>query len=136
MINLELRKYIECTPEEKKPLQGKIAEIVNLANITRAQGVLALEQQIEKTDDRLLQIGITLIVDGTDPEVVKNIIDTIIINTNKTGTELLSQLMVREGLLAIQAGYNPSIIKAKLLAYLGDVDAMAYSLIPGLGQNT
>ena len=131
MINLKLRKYIECTPEEKQPLQGKIAEIVNLANINRAQGVLALEQQIAKTDDELTKIGIGLIVDGTDPELVKDILNTIIVTSSKTGAKLLSQLMVLDGLLCIQAGYNPRIIEAKLLAYLGDVDAMACSLLEG-----
>ena len=51
MINLELRKYIECTYEERKPLLKLISEIIHLANIARAQGVLALEERLEVLDD-------------------------------------------------------------------------------------
>ena len=120
MINLELRKYIECTREEKKPLLKLVAEITHLANITRMEGVLALDKKIEELDDRLLQTGLGLIVDGTDPEIVKEIMDNKIITSFKTGAELLSQLIIRDGSLAIQCGYNPRIIEHMMLALLGD----------------
>ena len=127
MINLEIRKYIECTLEEKLPLLKRIAEIINLANIARREGVLALEQQIERTDDKLLQVGLGLVCDGTDPELVKEILNITIITSHKTGAELLSQLIVQDGVLQIQAGHNPRIIQEKLLAYTGgDFDAKAY----------
>ena len=122
MINLEIRKYIECTPEEKQPLLKKIAELINLANIARKEGVLALEQRIEKTDDSLIKIGLGLIVDGTDPELVGDILRTTVVTSNKTGAELLSQLVVMDGLLLLQAGNNPRIIEAKLMAYMGDAN--------------
>ena len=128
MINLELRKYIECTPEEKKPLLKIIAGIVNLANICRREGVLALEQQIEKTDDKLTKIGLGLICGGTDPKLVEGILSTFIVTSNKTGADLLSQLIVQDGLLQIQAGHNPRIIEEKLLAYMGDIDTNDHSI--------
>ncbi|NLJ79148.1 MAG: motility protein A [Tissierellia bacterium] len=53
-----------------------IEEIINLANIARKEGLLSLEEYAEGLDDVFLQKGIMLIVDGTDPELVRNILDT------------------------------------------------------------
>ncbi len=53
-----------------------IAEIIELANIARKEGLLSLEEQGAKMDDEFLQKGIMLIVDGTDPELVRNILET------------------------------------------------------------
>ena len=120
IINLELRKYIECTYEEKQPLLKLISEIIHLANFARIEGVLGLEQRLEELDDDLLKLGLALIIDGTDPELVEEIIETYITTSFKTGAELLSQLIVRYGVLYIQNGYNPKIIEAQLKALLGD----------------
>lgn len=53
-----------------------INEIINLANIARREGLLALEEAVEDINDDFLQKGVMLIVDGTDPELVKNILET------------------------------------------------------------
>jgi len=53
-----------------------ISKIVNLANTARREGLLALEEAVESIDDEFLQKGVMLIVDGTDPELVKNILET------------------------------------------------------------
>ena len=118
-MNIEMRKYIECTYEEKKPLLKVVEQMIELAIIARKEGVLALEEQIEKLDDRLLKIGLGLVVDGTDPDIVKNIMETTIVTSFKTGAELLSQLIITEGLLSLQAGENPRLMEEKLLAFLG-----------------
>lgn len=53
-----------------------ISTIVDLANTARREGLLALEEAVESIDDDFLQKGVMLIVDGTDPELVKNILET------------------------------------------------------------
>ena len=53
-----------------------IDKIIELANIARREGLLALEEAVQHEDDAFLQKGILLIVDGTDPELVKNILET------------------------------------------------------------
>ncbi len=53
-----------------------IDKIVALANTARKEGVLALEESAENMDDEFLKKGIMLIVDGTDPELVKGIMET------------------------------------------------------------
>ena len=120
MINLELRKYIECSREEKLPLLKMISEIVLLANLARMEGVLALEKRLKMIDDRLLSMGLELVVDGTDPRIVEEIMDMVIVASFKTGAELLSQLIIRDGVLGIQCGHNPRIIELRLKALLGD----------------
>lgn len=62
--------YKETSPDEV------IGEIINLANIARKEGLLALEEYAEELQDDFLQKGIMLIVDGTDPELVRNILET------------------------------------------------------------
>lgn len=53
-----------------------IDSIVQLANTARKEGVLALEESVNNMDDQFLKKGVTLIVDGTDPELVKDIMET------------------------------------------------------------
>ncbi|MBU5426537.1 MotA/TolQ/ExbB proton channel family protein [Tissierella pigra] len=53
-----------------------IADIINLANVARKEGLLSLEEYASKLDDEFLKKGIMLIVDGTDPELVRNILET------------------------------------------------------------
>lgn len=53
-----------------------ITEIISLANVARKEGLLSLEEYAENLDDEFLRKGIMLIVDGTDPELVRNILET------------------------------------------------------------
>ncbi len=53
-----------------------IQKINQLANLARREGLLALEDATRNIDDNFLQKGIMLIVDGTDPELVRSILET------------------------------------------------------------
>lgn len=59
----------------EKP-QDIINMIIELANIARKEGLLALEEAAYRIGDPFLQKGMLLIVDGTDPELVRNILET------------------------------------------------------------
>ena len=56
--------------------EGSIKTLIKLAYIARKNGVLALEGEAETLDDNFLKKGILLVVDGSDPELVKNILQT------------------------------------------------------------
>jgi chemotaxis protein MotA len=56
-----------------------IKKIIELSNIARKEGLLALEEAAESIDDEFMKKGILLIVDGTDPELVRNILETELI---------------------------------------------------------
>lgn len=57
-----------------------IKKIIELANIARKDGLLALEEAVSDIKDDFLQRGVMLIVDGTDSELVKTIMETEIEN--------------------------------------------------------
>lgn len=53
-----------------------ISKIIELANTARKEGLLALEEASEDINDAFLQKGVMLVVDGTDPELVRNLLET------------------------------------------------------------
>jgi len=54
---------------------GTIKVIVELANVSRKQGLLALEGKLKDIHDPFFRKGVQLIVDGTDPKVVHEILE-------------------------------------------------------------
>ncbi|MFV0342267.1 MAG: motility protein A [Anaerocolumna sp.] len=53
-----------------------IKNIIALSNTARKEGLLALEETATTIEDEFLKKGILLIVDGTDPELVRSILET------------------------------------------------------------
>lgn len=53
-----------------------IKSIIDLSNVARKEGLLALEEAANGIEDPFLKKGILLIVDGTDPELVRSILET------------------------------------------------------------
>lgn len=170
---------------------GVIDILVEFAEKARREGLLALEDNVREIDESFLQKGIQLVIDGTDPELVRNILETkltfleerhsqgrrifetmgqlapafgmigtligliqmlsqldnpdnlgsgmavALITTlygatlanllfiplakklkTRTEEEVLMKEVIIEGILSIQAGENPRIIKEKLEAFL------------------
>lgn len=83
LISYPLNKFLNSVKTAKYIFQNKdlnpkqvIQKVIELANIARKEGLLALEEAAQSMDDKFLQKGILLIVDGTDPELVRNILET------------------------------------------------------------
>ena len=54
-----------------------IKQIIDLSNVARKEGLLALEEAAnESIEDEFVKKGVLLIVDGTDPEFVRSILET------------------------------------------------------------
>jgi chemotaxis protein MotA len=53
-----------------------IRNIIDLSNVARKEGLLSLEEAANNLEDEFLKKGILLIVDGTDPELVRAILET------------------------------------------------------------
>ncbi|MCL2016991.1 MAG: hypothetical protein FWG68_12165 [Defluviitaleaceae bacterium] len=119
MLTLNTRKYINCT--SKASCLDTITRITNLANLTRQWGILELDNIITATDHFLLKLGVMLVVDGAKPQQVQEILNNTIVASFATGEELLNQLIITRGVLAIQAGYNPRLIEFNLHAFLGEL---------------
>ncbi len=72
-----LMKIIKIVFTEKPIDAGDVIRtIISLAETARREGLLALEDAAYQLKDDFMQKGILLIVDGTDPELVKNIMET------------------------------------------------------------
>jgi len=177
--------------DRKIDVAALIQRLSGIADRARREGLLSLEQELPEIEDRFLRQGLQLIIDGTDPELTRNMLETEmyaveerhkvgigifeaaggyaptmgIIGTvmglvhvlsnisdpgnlgpsialafiatfygvgsanllwlpiaaklkNKSTKERLVQEMIMEGILSIQAGENPTIIREKLLSFL------------------
>ena len=51
-----------------------IRQLVNFSEKSRKEGLLSLEDEVEQVQDDFFKQGIKLVVDGTDPEVIKSIL--------------------------------------------------------------
>ena len=172
-----------------------IQRLAGIADRARREGLLSLEQELPEIEDNFLRQGLQLIIDGTDPELTRNMLETEmfaveerhkigigffeaaggyaptmgIIGTvmglvhvlgnlsdpsslgpsiatafiatlygvasanvawlpiatklkKKSHHEKMVKEMVMEGVLSIQAGENPTIIREKLLSFLTPIE--------------
>ena len=62
--------------EEATDPGAVITKIIDLSNTARKEGLLALEEASNDIEDPFMKKGIMLVVDGTDPELVRGILET------------------------------------------------------------
>ena len=62
--------------QNKEDEKQIIGSILDLSNVARKEGLLALEEASNGIEDPFLKKGVGLIVDGTDPELVRSILET------------------------------------------------------------
>lgn len=67
-----------------------IQKIIDLSNIARKEGLLSLEEVAGDLEDEFMKKGILLIVDGTDPELVRGIMETELISTESRHKDKIS----------------------------------------------
>ena len=58
-----------------EPASTMIPEVVTLAERARREGLLALEESLTDLDDPFLAKGVTMAIDGTDPEELREILE-------------------------------------------------------------
>ncbi len=78
-----------------------IEQLVELAEVARRDGILALENMCEQLDDPFLVRGISMAVDGTDPEVIQTVMETELEN-------LMDRHASGKGLLDAMGRYAPA----------------------------
>ena len=90
--------FINRDPDPQELIDG----IVRMAEKARREGLLALQDDVSSLNHPLLVRGVQLIVDGTDPEIVKS--------TMEMQVELSEErLMNTAGMLDAAGGYAPTI---------------------------
>lgn len=66
-----------------------IKKIIELSNIARKEGLLSLEEAATDLDEPFLKKGILLIVDGTDPDLVRAIMETELVSIEGRHKEII-----------------------------------------------
>lgn len=61
--------------EKKTDPEALIAELVDMAMVARREGVLALEDRAQQHPDAFLRDGLQMVVDGTDPDQLRQILE-------------------------------------------------------------
>jgi len=77
-------------------------KIVNWSNIARREGLLGLEAIAEEETDAFARKGLQLLVDGSEPEIIRSILEVEIDNKEHQDTQAAK---VFEGM----GGYSPTI---------------------------
>lgn len=67
--------YRRSMSAEKQDLAGRVELLVSLAERARREGLLALEGSVDDLDDEFTRKGLQLVVDGTEPEVILQVLE-------------------------------------------------------------
>jgi chemotaxis protein MotA len=67
--------YKKAFSAEAPELGSTVREIVAYAERARREGLLALEDELAGVDDEFMRKGLQLVVDGTDPGLVREVLD-------------------------------------------------------------
>jgi chemotaxis protein MotA len=67
--------YKKAFLSEPPDLNARVSELVGYAEKARRDGLLALDEQLSEVEDPFTRKGLQLVVDGTDPELVAEVLD-------------------------------------------------------------
>lgn len=113
-----------------------ITKIIELSNIARKEGLLSLEEAAADMEEPFLKKGILLIVDGTDPDLVRAIMETELVSIegrHKTCIgfwETLGSMGPAWGMIGTLVGLVDMLYHLQDMAALGP--SMAVALITTL----
>jgi flagellar motor switch protein FliG len=109
----------KCSDEEKRECLKLVSELIALSKVARRNGLLSLVTDAEKNSSFLLRKGLQLVVDGVNPQVTREVLESYILSGDYNGKELLKRFIL-EGVAAIQKGFHPKVTKEFLLSFLGE----------------
>ena len=118
---------LDFTDKDKRACFDTAKTIVEIVHDVRRNGILFLDEKIPAYEDSLLRLGLRLAVDSLHPDMIKEIMQTWVISGNYRGAELLRQLMIIDGLMAIVHGNSPGTVSYKLGAFFGEGLMQEYS---------
>jgi chemotaxis protein MotA len=76
---LAVRGLVQAFTGKAQDSSDLVPTIVTLADKARREGLLALEDSLADVDDEFLVRGLTLAIDGTDPEELREILESEVI---------------------------------------------------------
>ena len=82
-----LKSFLLIFKGSNPDVKGMSQKIRELSNVARKEGLLSLEEAAGDLDDEFMKKGILLIVDGTDPELVRGIMETELVSIEERHTK-------------------------------------------------
>jgi hypothetical protein len=117
-ILLELRpRFTDADKEACIPVINRMTE---LAHSAREKGVASLEKETEHEESFFLRKAAGMVADAICSKFGAQCLQQMILAGEYSGAELLSRLIIAEGMLAIQKETHPAILKKKLTAMLDE----------------
>ncbi|HHU22264.1 MAG TPA: motility protein A [Clostridiales bacterium] len=118
--------------ENKIDYDRDIDTIVDIANVARRNGLLALEELTDNMDEPFLKKGILLVVDGSNPELIRSILETELSVTKERHAK-------NRAILETAATYSPAfgmigtlIGLINMLRNLDDLDSLGPNMAVAL----
>jgi len=109
IMSFPLESVKETWPILKKAFQKQelqpgaiVTQLVGFATKARREGLLGLEEEAEAVSDPFLKKGLQLVVDGTDIEMIRNIMETDI-------AFLEARHKIGEGIFGTLGGFSPTL---------------------------
>ncbi len=97
---------------------------LGIANQARKEGILSLQPIEQQVVDPFLREALQLAVDGTEPDLLRDILQTRLVRAILPQQETRCWMII-EAMMAIQSGDNPGVIRHKMATfYLASSDAM------------
>lgn len=112
-----LKQKLQSVPSLQMNLDELSEIIVQMAEIGRTEGILALEELVGESTrmEALLKDGIRLAIDGAESDLVTNLLTTKM-QALMHNYEIRCQMII-EGVKAVQNGDNPRIVEHKLFSF-------------------
>ncbi|MGE0879195.1 MAG: motility protein A [Acidimicrobiia bacterium] len=113
---------------EKHEAGETISQVVTFADKARREGLLSLEDQVQKVHDEFLRKGLQMAIDGTDPEQVRSVLEVEVDamkERHKSGQEMMTQV----GVYAPSFGIIGAVFGLiATMAHLDDPEHMAHGI--------
>lgn len=120
MYDAKLYEKMQCSMDKKKEVLGTLDKLLQLAGKAKELGLLSLEPDMDSVRPELFKKSIQLLIDGFEPETLREVLLNFTLCSNYKGKELFERILIIEGISAIQEGIDPLVLKEKLSSLFGE----------------
>lgn len=120
MYDVNIYERLTCSHSDKKESLSTLDKILELSEKAKRSGLLSLEPEIDVVQPEFFKKSIQMLIDGIEPESLREILMNYTLCGGYKGKELLIRILIIEGILAIQQGVHPLILREKLSSFFGE----------------
>lgn len=123
---------IQAFRESEKSAPDIIAEFISLSRKARREGLLSLEDEISSVEEDFLKKGLQMVVDGIEPETIREIMDLEISEMERRHKEGIQMLRTWGGYAPAFGMAGTLIGLIQMLANLSDSSQIASGMAKAL----